>query len=104
LDFHFIWHCFTGIKRVKTRFIDGLKCFAVKEGIVGDETYGKMFDSEKKELDVVVKDLEEWMTSNIKYQEVDQLLDNQFETKHRRLQNKWLIGMNKRKKLHSYGN
>ena len=64
---------------------DALKCFDIKEGIVGDETYDKMFETEKKELDVVVKDLEEWMSSNIKYQEVDQVLDNQFETKHRRL-------------------
>jgi len=44
------------------------------------------------------------MRSNIKYEEVDEVLDNQFKDKNRKLQNKWVIGMNKRKKPHQYGN
>lgn len=45
-------------------------------------------------------ELNEWILSNIPYEDDDAVLEKQFEDKQKRLKNKWVIGKtNKKKKL-----
>lgn len=57
----------------------------------------KFLSVEKSSLVAVLGEIRMWKSSNIQYEEVDKVLERQFQEKQQRLQNKWAIkGSNKK--------